>query len=153
MILGTLGYQLNMHAYQRESASQAINQWLQQFSPERGITTMAPGAPQIFGQLIMHYGIPLTIVLPCHDYLDAFDNSSDLIPLAEGLAKANHVEIMPYETPTQEGLQAAETWIVRHCNGIIAAMDMEHSPAIRHAYQLERPIFPLPFSTMTKKMH
>jgi hypothetical protein len=87
------------------------------------LTCLAAGADQLFADIALDSGVPVTAVIPGMDYEAHLDDDAARAGYRRILgACANRVELPP-EPTHEEAYFAAGRWIVDHCDRLIAVWD------------------------------
>jgi hypothetical protein len=87
------------------------------------LTCLAAGADQLFADIALDGGVPVTAVIPGMDYEAHLDDEAARAGYRRILrACANRVELPP-EPTHEEAYFAAGRWIVDHCDRLIAVWD------------------------------
>ena len=87
------------------------------------LSCLAAGADQLFADIALDSGVPVTAVIPGMDYEAHLDDDAARAGYRRILgACANRVELPP-EPTHEEAYFAAGRWIVDHCDRLIAVWD------------------------------
>ena len=93
-------------------------------TPFVGFSSLAIGADQIFGELVLELGQSLVTIVPFETYAEKFDNSSR-IKYMELLSKSSRIEILQEGVTDEEAYFAAGKIIVERSDLMIAVWDGE----------------------------
>jgi hypothetical protein len=86
-------------------------------------TCLAAGADQLFADIALDSGVPVTAVIPGMDYEAHLDDDAARAGFRRILrACANRVDLPP-EPTHEEAYFAAGRWIVDHCDRLLAVWD------------------------------
>ena len=88
-----------------------------------GISSLAAGADQLFGSLVVERGGRLKVVLPCKGYEKTFSHSEDLKTFHALLERAATVETLSFEEPSDEAYLAAGCRVVDLSEMLLAVWD------------------------------
>ncbi len=87
-----------------------------------GITSLAPGADQLFAETVLELGGALEVVLPARRYRDALPRAAfgafDLL-----LGRAERVQHLPFDRPTPHAYLAAGRVVVEQSDLLVAVWD------------------------------
>ena len=88
-----------------------------------GITALASGADQLFADLVLISKGQLHVVIPCRRYEETFSNKVDLHKFIDLRNRADVVEILDFEEPSEGAFLAAGHRIVELSDLLIAIWD------------------------------
>ncbi len=122
MIIGISGHQ-NLPAAARRQAEDDIRPVLaRQHGPFTGMTSLAEGADQLFAELVLKAGGSLHAVIPARGYETTFSGHA-LDTYHRLLGAATETTRLPFEAPDEAAFHAAGTYIVEHCDLLVAVWD------------------------------
>lgn len=122
MIIGISGHQ-NLPPEARRRAEDDIRAVLaQQHGSFIGMTSLAEGADQLFAELVLEAGGSLHAVIPAHGYETTFSGDA-LDTYHRLLDAANETTRLPFEAPDAAAFHAAGTYVVEHCDLLVAVWD------------------------------
>lgn len=120
MIVGITGHQKLGNEQTICWIQEAIKEHLQTLDPDIGLTSLAKGADQLFALTCHKLQIPFKALIPCKQYELTFGNNEDLAEFQYLLSKANSIEILGYDFPSEEAFLAAGKKVVDLSDHIIA---------------------------------
>ena len=122
-MVGFTGHQ-NLSRSIRAFAEARIVDLLQNIDSETaGLTSLAGGADQLFAKCILSAQLTLKVVIPCERYDESFSTEADLNAYHALLPRADEVEFLPFQYPSEEAYFAAGRRIVDRSNQLIALWD------------------------------
>ncbi|MGW0423112.1 hypothetical protein [Streptomyces sp. NPDC003015] len=86
-------------------------------------TCLAAGADQLFADIALDSGVPVTAVIPGMDYEAHLDDDAARAGYRRILGACAHRVQLPPEPTHEEAYFAAGRWIVDHCDRLIAVWD------------------------------
>jgi hypothetical protein len=87
------------------------------------LSSLAAGADQLFAELALDHGIPVTAVIPGMDY-EAHLGGDEVRAAYQRLLKASSSRVkLPPEATHEEAYYAAGRWIVDHADRLVAVWD------------------------------
>lgn len=100
----------------------SLQRLVDQHAPLVGLTSLAKGADQLFARCVLDAGQTLEVVVPCHDYLDAFapEDREAYLVLRE---LASRVTTLPYGLPSEEAFLGAGEYLASHVDHLVAVWD------------------------------
>jgi hypothetical protein len=88
-----------------------------------GVCSLAAGADQIFANAIVRLGRSLHVVVPAEGYTATFGDPADREDFDRLVSAATVVEVLHYDTPTEEAFLAAGKRVVDLCEVLVAVWD------------------------------
>lgn len=88
-----------------------------------GISSLAVGADQLFAAAVLRAGGRLHAVIPCQGYEATFTDAEALESFSDLLARADPVETLAYEQPSEDAFLAAGHWVVALADVLVAVWD------------------------------
>lgn len=88
-----------------------------------GICSLAAGADQIFGRAFLRRGLALHVVVPAEGYPTTFGVPADREQFDRLLKLAARVEVLPFDSPSEEAFLAAGRRVVDLCDVLVAVWD------------------------------
>jgi len=122
MIVGITGHQ-DIPEDSLESVEEGIAQTLARFIRPIGLSSLAAGADQIFAKNVLRVGGRLHVILPCKGYEGTFSDSEALDRFRELLTRAERVEELGYDHPSEEAFFDAGRRIVDLSDVLVAVWD------------------------------
>jgi hypothetical protein len=120
-VVGVCGHQQLGSA--RESVEGLLKSVVDGFAaPIAGVTSLAVGADQIFGEAVLHRGGSLHAVIPCRGYESTLSGAG-LDEYRRLLAAATDVAVLDFAKPSEEAFLAAGRWVAEHCDVLLAVWD------------------------------
>lgn len=91
-------------------------------SPLVGLSSLAKGADQLFAACVLDAGQALEAVLPCREYVEAFEpaDRSDYLALLTRVSKTVTLDFGP---PSADAFLAAGEYLARHVDHLVAVWD------------------------------
>ncbi|MFF1303342.1 hypothetical protein [Streptomyces sp. NPDC058307] len=86
-------------------------------------TCLAAGADQLFADIALDCGVPVTAVIPGMDYEAHLDDDAARAGYRRILRACTHLVELPPEPTHEEAYFAAGRWVVDHCDRLIAVWD------------------------------
>lgn len=91
-------------------------------SVEAAYSSLAVGADQLFGEIVLQHGINLYAIIPCSNYDEAFDSRGkkkylNLVSLCHG------IEELSFPYPSEEAFLSAGKLMVDHADLVFAVWD------------------------------
>jgi hypothetical protein len=90
-----------------------------------GVSALAAGADQLFADIVLTYGGSLHVIIPCYGYERTFSREEDLQHYNDLLERADVVEILNHEKPSEDAYLDAGHRVVDLSNFLIAVWDGE----------------------------
>jgi hypothetical protein len=87
------------------------------------LTCLAAGADQLFADIALDSGVPVTAVIPGMEYEAHLDDDAARAGYRRILRACAHRVELPPEPTHEEAYFAAGRWIVDHCDRLIAVWD------------------------------
>lgn len=87
------------------------------------VSSLAAGADQLFADLALDRGVPVTAVIPGMDYEAHLDDDATRAAYRRILGSCTDVVDLPLQPTHEEAYFAAGRWIVDHCDRLIAVWD------------------------------
>ena len=87
------------------------------------VSAIAVGADTLFAEAALELGIPLEVVRPYADYIQAFPTGPVRDRYEALLARATAVHHLPHTRKGSEAYMAAGVWVVDHCEVLVAVHD------------------------------
>jgi hypothetical protein len=87
------------------------------------LTSLAAGADQLFANIALDCGVPVTAVIPGMDYEAHFDDTEAQAAYHRILRSCAARVDLPVEPTDEEAYFAAGRWIVDHCDRLVAVWD------------------------------
>ena len=145
VIVGITGHQ-RRRGIDRQWAGAMLRAELQALGTvERGLSSLAAGADQLFAAAALDLGIPVTAVLPMGGY-ERFLRGRDLARYQELLPRCDQLVLDGGGRPN-EAFLAAGRYIVDHCDVLFAVWDGQPAGAmggtgdiVAYARQMARPV-------------
>jgi hypothetical protein len=100
-----------------------VAQLLTEMGDVVGVSSLAAGADQLLAELILEHGGHLHAVIPCENYEATFSDIRDLQRFRALLGRAEQVEILDFEQPSEEAFMNAGRHVVEHSDLLIAVWD------------------------------
>ena len=122
MIVGITGHQ-DIPYDALEAVEEGIAQELARFIGPIGLSSLAAGADQIFAKNILRIGGRLHVILPCKGYEGTFSDKEALSCFRELLTRAERVEELEYDHPSEEAFLDAGRRIVDLADVLVAVWD------------------------------
>ncbi|MEU4006969.1 hypothetical protein AB0H30_00550 [Streptomyces pseudogriseolus] len=91
--------------------------------PLEALTSLAAGADQIFADIALTNGVPVTAVIPGTDYEAGLGDAATLRAYRRILRSCAKQERLPPEPTREEAYLAAGRWIVDHADHLVAVWD------------------------------
>ncbi len=88
-----------------------------------GVSCLAPGADTIFAAAVLAAGGRVEVVLPARKYRDHGVPAAAVQVFDALLARAETVQVMPYEEPAAEAYQAANKAVLSDIERLLAVWD------------------------------
>ena len=85
-----------------------------------GITSLAEGADQLFGQVVLDLGRSIEVVIPCDHYEDAFTNAAAARLFRQLKQRALYCHSLPFSRPSEEAFYEAGKRVVQMSDLLIA---------------------------------
>lgn len=120
MIVGITGHQNIGTREQVEWVRMAFDDLLVRHGAQRGLSSLAVGADQLFAEAIIAGGHSFEAVIPCADYENTFHADSARARFRELLSCAARIHELSFASPSEEAFLAAGRWIVAHCDLLFA---------------------------------
>lgn len=122
MIVGITGHQDIPHDA-LEAVKEGIAQALARFTGPIGLSSLATGADQIFAKNVLQIGGRLHVILPCEGYDSTFSDKEALDCFRKLLTRAERVEKLEYNHPSEEAFLDAGRRIVDLSDVLMAVWD------------------------------
>ncbi|MGA5285910.1 hypothetical protein [Streptomyces pseudogriseolus] len=91
--------------------------------PLEALTSLAAGADQLFADIALANGVPVTAVIPGTDYEAGLGDAATLRAYRRILRSCAKQERLPPEPTREEAYLAAGRWIVDHADHLVAVWD------------------------------
>ena len=117
MKLGITGHQSFENV---EWVKGTLNTELDRLQPERGFSSLAIGADQLFAKLLAQRAIPSTAIIPSAHYEDTFTQAVDRAAFDELLSAAAQQIQLHNSSPSEQAFFDAGTHVVNSSDAIIA---------------------------------
>jgi len=122
MMVGITGHQ-NIPDDALEFVKEGIAQALARFIGPIGLSSLAAGADQIFAKTVLQVGGRLHVILPCEGYDSTFSDKESLNCFRKLLVRAERVEKLEYNHPSEEAFLYAGRRIVDLSDILMAVWD------------------------------
>lgn len=87
------------------------------------LTSLAAGADQLFADIALAHGVPVTAVIPGMDYEAHLGDAATLAAYRRILRSCAERVQLPFEPTHEEAYFAAGRWIVDHADHLVAVWD------------------------------
>ncbi len=87
------------------------------------LTSLAAGADQLFADIALAHGVPVTAVIPGMDYETHLGDAATVHDYRRILRACTERVQLPYEPTHEEAYFAAGRWIVDHADHLVAVWD------------------------------
>ena len=87
-----------------------------------GLSSLAPGADQIFAEAVLEAG-GVVAILPCRGYEASFDDPDALRRLGDLFGRARERIRLPFDGPSDDAYLRAGQEVVRRCELLLAVWD------------------------------
>jgi hypothetical protein len=94
-----------------------------QKDPVVGVSSLAAGADQLFGSVVLETDGSLHAIIPCDGYERTFTDAQALNQFRSLLARAETIETLPYPEPSEEAFLEAGRRVVDNSDLLIAVWD------------------------------
>lgn len=121
-VIGVTGHQRLPEAARVRAEDDIRTLLIQQTSPVTGMASLAAGADQLFARLVLESGGKLHAVIPARSYETTFKGQT-LDTYLRLLARATTITGLDFDQPNETAYNAAGTFIVEHCDLLIAVWD------------------------------
>jgi hypothetical protein len=91
--------------------------------PVRALSSLAPGADQMFAEIALDCGASLTVVTPSHDYEDAFHHPADLARYRGLRDRASDEITLDFPVVCDQAYYDAGAYIADHSDLVVAVWD------------------------------
>ena len=102
---------------------EALNHLIRQEGIERGVTSLARGADQLYAECLLEAGRSYCVVVPSAHYEDAFDDVASREAYEHLLSRAIAVQTLAFDKPSEAAFFAAGKHIVDEVALVIAVWD------------------------------
>ncbi|WP_310397393.1 hypothetical protein [Hymenobacter sp.] len=87
------------------------------------VSSLAAGADQLFAKAVLKAGGHLHAVIPCKNYETAFSEKAQIAQFRKLLNKAENIEILDYESPSEDAFLKAGFQVVDLSDVLLAIWD------------------------------
>jgi hypothetical protein len=123
MKIGVTGHQTLGTAETVAWIIQALETAINEHKPDTGITSLAIGADQLYTELLRKRHIKYITVIPCKKYEETFKTQNDLAKYQDLLQTASSIEVLPFDSPSEEAFFAAGKQMAKLSDIVIAIWD------------------------------
>lgn len=88
-----------------------------------GVSCIARGADSIFAEVVLEHGGQLEVVLPSKNYREAKVKPDHAAVFDELMRRAEHVQVMPFDTASRTAYEAANEVLVTGSDELFAVWD------------------------------
>lgn len=122
MILGITGHQ-DLESFNLKWILNEIIKFISNNNIEKGISSLAIGADQIFANELKKEKIKFEVIIPCANYASTFKSKKDLDMFKSLLESAENITILNFEEPSELAFYKAGIEIVNLSSNIMAIWD------------------------------
>ncbi|MGW2287018.1 hypothetical protein [Streptomyces phaeochromogenes] len=122
MRIGIVGHR-NIPNTVLPSVRSGIRRVLQGNTSAEALSRLGAGADQLFADIALEHGVPLTAVIPGMDYEAHLDDDATRATYRRLLSSSRTRVNLPVEPTHEEAYFAAGRWIVDHVDRLIAVWD------------------------------
>ncbi|MFI1051837.1 hypothetical protein [Streptomyces griseoruber] len=87
------------------------------------VSSLAAGADQLFADIALEYGVPVTAVIPGMDYETHLGDTQTQLTYRRILGSCTHRIDLPLQPTHEKAYVAAGQWIVEHVDHLVAVWD------------------------------
>lgn len=121
-IVGVTGHQ-NIPACVRNLLDQKLLEWFPQPEQIDVVCSFAVGADTLIAEYLSPLGAGLCAVIPCRAYESTYKTKSDLVRFKRLMQKADIVQTLEFEKPSEQAFMAAGALVVEKCDWLLAVWD------------------------------
>lgn len=119
MILGITGHQ-NLEEFNIEWITNELREFILKNEIEKGISSLAIGADQLFVKELKQSHIIYDVIIPCENYELTFKTEDDLKNYLSLKSSSGNTVILDYKEPSEQAFYSAGVEMVRQSTYIVA---------------------------------
>lgn len=147
MILGITGHQ-DLEKYDENWIQLAITNFISISNVQKGLSSLAAGADQLFARKLNEKNINYDVIIPCAHYTSTFKTEKELKSYLSLLKLSKNILTLDFQQPNEKAFYAAGIELVNRSSTIMAIWDGKRAKGlggtgdiVKKAIQQHKPVY------------